>query len=380
MQNVVYRKALPEEREKYLDFANMVFSTAHCPHNFKTLIPKAYGDGRESAHYHNLAVREDGCIRGLVAALPNRLKVGDTVLKTGFIGTVSVHPYARSEGHMKALMQMTVEDMVASGVDMGMLGGQRQRYEYFGFTQAGLQLSHHISKTNLRHVLGSEAGPAIVVRDVKEAGDEELVARCAQMNAGRPISAERSAEEFVIIAKTWDKSLKIIEKDGAFAGYVICEGASMTELQLTDWSLTPWVIKNLLDNSDDNNARIQTGALETELNRELAKVEEGVNIEHFEMVRIFNFPKVIGALLRLQADACGLADGKRSFVIDGKPMTIEVTGGVPTVTEEAGEDAMSLTAKEAQMLFLNLSGGILVGRLPMGWAPLPLFMSHTDGF
>lgn len=61
-------------------------------------------------------------------------------------------------------------------------------------------------------------------------------------------------------------------------------------------------------------------------------------------------------------------------------MTIQVADGVPSVTEEAGENPMVLTAKQAQLLFMNLSGDLLVGRLPMGWAPLPLFMSHTDGF
>lgn len=380
MQNVVYRKAENNERDQYIDFANMVFSTAHCPHNFKTLLPKVYGDGRESAHMHNLAVREDGCIRGLVAAMPNHLKVGDVVLKTSFIGTVSVHPYARGEGHMKKLMQMTIDGMIGDGVDFAMLGGQRQRYEYFGFTQAGVQKNHNISRTNLRHVLGEQEGPALSVRDVKETGDEEIIARCAQMNADRPISAERSAGEFVIIARSWDKGLKIVELDGSFAGYVICEGGSASELQLTDWSLTPWVLKALLDGCEDREVRLQTGEMEIELNRELARLEEGTSVSHFDMIRIFNFPKVIGALMALKATRLPMADGRRSFVIDGKPMTITVSSGVPTVTEEADEDALTLTAKEAQMLFLNLSGELLVDRLPMGWAPLPLFMSHTDGF
>ena len=34
-----YRKATENDREKYVDFANLVFSNAHVPHDFETLIP-----------------------------------------------------------------------------------------------------------------------------------------------------------------------------------------------------------------------------------------------------------------------------------------------------------------------------------------------------
>lgn len=35
-----YRKAKPEEREACIEFADYVFSKAHCPHDFETLIPR----------------------------------------------------------------------------------------------------------------------------------------------------------------------------------------------------------------------------------------------------------------------------------------------------------------------------------------------------
>ena len=125
---------------------------------------------------------------------------------------------------------------------------------------------------------------------------------------------------------------------------------------------------------------MSTGEYETELNRELAKIEEGMSLNHAEMLRVFNFPKVIGALMQLKASYAALENATRSFIIDGKPMTVCVHDGQVSVTEDAQAEAMELTAMEAQRLFLGFDGELLVGRLPMGWANLPHFMSHIDAF
>lgn len=379
MLNVEYRKGTAADREKFIDFANMVFSCAHQPHNFKTLIPKVYADGRDSNHFHNIAVREDGCIRGMVAVMPNELTVAGTTLKTGYVGTVSTHPYGRGEGHMKKLMAMAIDGMQAEGVDMTMLGGQRQRYEYFGFTRGGIARSHRITKTNLRHVLGNTDVSNICIREVAE-DNAATIAKCAALNEGRKTYAKRTAEDFCIISKTWNKKLMAVNVDGGFAGYIIASGGDFAEILLYDVTMVIKVIKAYVEKAGVDSVNFSTGDYEVELNRELAKVEEDSGINHSEMLRIFNFPKVIGALMSLKASYKPMMDGKKSFLIDGKPMTIVVDGGVPTVNAEAAEDATELTAKEAQTLFLNLNGEEYVQRLPMGWAPLPLYMSHTDGF
>ena len=58
-----YRKAKPEEREACIEFADYVFSKAHCPHDFETLIPRVYGEGVDSASMHRIAVDESAAGR-----------------------------------------------------------------------------------------------------------------------------------------------------------------------------------------------------------------------------------------------------------------------------------------------------------------------------
>ena len=78
-----YRKAKPEEREACIEFADYVFSKAHCPHDFETLIPRVYGEGVDSASMHRIAVDERGKIRALIAVLREELEVGGKALQAG---------------------------------------------------------------------------------------------------------------------------------------------------------------------------------------------------------------------------------------------------------------------------------------------------------
>ena len=100
-----YRMTVPEDKADVIDFANLVFSQAHQPHDFSTLLPKVYGPDAERLAEHFIAT-QNGKIRGCVGLYKEDYKLGDSMLKLGFVGTVSVHKYSRGEGHMQKLMTM----------------------------------------------------------------------------------------------------------------------------------------------------------------------------------------------------------------------------------------------------------------------------------
>ena len=125
---VTVTKGLPQDYDELIDFGNMVFKE-----DFRALLPKLYQDHPEAAAHHHL-IREDGRIKAMVGSFPITLKAAGRTLKVRGIGTVSVHPYARGRGYMKTLMGNAVKEAEAEGAALMILGGQRQRYEYFGFT------------------------------------------------------------------------------------------------------------------------------------------------------------------------------------------------------------------------------------------------------
>ncbi len=133
------RKAIPEEYDEIIDFINYVFSQNERPHDFKKLLPKLYGDSRNYAGIHYL-VKEDDKIKALICAMPIEYNIYGNGIKACCIGMVSVHPYARSKGYMKRLMKEVLTDIKNQGYHYVFLGGQRQRYEYFGFEPSGIQM------------------------------------------------------------------------------------------------------------------------------------------------------------------------------------------------------------------------------------------------
>jgi predicted N-acetyltransferase YhbS len=377
-----YRVATEADRDNYIDFANLVFSMAHRPHDFKALCPKVYGDGKKTAHMQNLALDGAGNVRGLVAVLPNEMTVMGEVLKIGYVGTVSVHPYARGEGHMKKLMNMALSGMQESGCDLTMLGGQRQRYEYFGYTRGGVAYSYTATATNVRHALSDVDASDIEIRPL-EAGDAEAIGAACALHAKKPCRGARTPENFLEIATTWMAKPMAIYKGGSFAGYMIVgwngDAAPITEFELADDALVGAVVKKYLEKTGAKSCEIACADYDVELRRALARFCEYSVLRESQQLAIFNFPKVIGAFLKLKASYARLEDGTRSYLIDGQPLTVSVEANKVTVTAEAGPDAAKLSAMDAQRLFFGRDGH-LFGELPLGWAPLPLYLDNADDF
>lgn len=378
-----YRVATEEDRDQYIDFANLVFSMAHEPHDFKALLPKVYGDGKKTAHMQNLALDDGGKIRGLIAVMPGEMTVMGETLRTGYVGTVSVHPYARGEGHMKKLMKMALDGMRARGCDLSMLGGQRQRYEYFGYTRGGISHGYAVTTTNIRHALSNVDTSDIEIREIS-AGDHEAIGAACAMHAKKPCRGTRNPADFYDIATSWRAKFMGIYKTGAMVGYMIVgwngDECPITEMMLTDWTYTGAVMKKYFAVSGAKEIRTVCADDETGLRRELARFAEYSIIRAGQQLAIFNFPKVIGTFLKLKASYAPLADGVCAYVIDGQPITISVKANEVTVTNKASGDAKPITALDAQHLFFGQDGNLFGEQLPLGWAPLPLYLDNADGF
>lgn len=375
-----YRVATEADRDSYIDFANLVFSMAHRPHDFKALLPKVYGDGKETAHMQYLALDDAGGVRGLVAVMPGEMCVMGEPIKTGYVGTVSVHPYARGEGHMKKLMNMALSGMRESGCDLSMLGGQRQRYEYFGYTRGGVSLTYTVTATNARHALSDVDVSDIEIRAVG-AGDADALAAACALFEKKPCRGRRTPENFHDVASSWTAKLMGVYKAGAFAGYMIVSaGGSISEIVLRDEALIGAVVKRHLGMTGAASCEIACAAFDLPLRRGLSRFAEYSSADEAQQILIFNFPKVIGAFLKLKASCAPLEDGVRAFIVDGQHFTVSVKANAVAVTTGAAPGARELSAMDAQFLFFGRDGELYGESLPMGWGQLPLYLDSADGF
>lgn len=371
---VRYRMARPDERDECIDLANYAFRF-----DFESLMPKAYGKNVESEAMHLVAVDEQERIRAQVAIYPETVNVGNYSLKIGYLGTVSVHPRARGEGHMKVLMNMWLEEL-RNSYDMIVLYGQRQRYEYFGFTLGGVKFKYVVTDANVRHALRQVNEKGISFRPLFEVeGGEDFAHR---INASRPAYVQRDVQQLpLILTILYQKALGVLEK-GRLVGYIVTnhEGDDISEIALENSEDLPRTIKAYLAHTSKERIVIHTPEYEASLNASLGSFAEDFVIETSDMYNMMDFANVLKAYLTLKHQTAGLAVGQFSAIMDGQPVTARVDENGVTVERSTAPDAVVLSKEEAQKLLVTQHGRYMSVAAPTGWFPLPIFWYKVDKF
>ncbi len=379
-----YEKAHPGEENKLLDFANYVFSQAHRPHDFRTLLPKVYGEGVLNASIHYVAHDEIGDIRAMIAALPQHLSVCGRKLFLGSVGTVSVHPYARGEGHMKHLMKLMEDDCRAQGMDALVLGGRRQRYNYFGFEEAGANALFTVDRVNLRHALDAQNDTPFHFVQLSDNCDP-LVQKCFELYQKGPVNGARPREEYLRYMHSWQGELYAVMKNDAFAGALqICGQVvrNIGELLLNDENDLPAVLKKwLVSHPEMDSVSITAWPFEKQRIAILEGFAEDMCIGHGQMIRILNFKNVLNAVMTLNALSKPLENGSVVMKADGQQFRLTVRDGVVSVEDTSDAPDITLDALSAERL-LFLPTRFLLSPNPAfkNWLPLPWVMPVPDRF
>ncbi len=398
-----YRMARPGEWDACIEMANYVFSVEHSPTDFEKLLPKVYQAGPEMAGIHRVAVREDGKIVGLIAVLPQTMSVAGKSLRVGYVGTVSVHPKARGEGHMKRMMGDWIRELEGH-CDFLVLDGQRQRYGYFGFAQGGMEYEFVVDKSNIRHVFGKDKRDGCCGSD-GAASDritfgplfapehrEEALAFAVRMNESRPAYVVRERNQLEAVLESFCGEPTGVWINGALAGYLIRSGANnIAELAVQDVSEIGLVVAAYMRERALDVLRIHVPVYDRAQVAALSAFAEEVRLGNGGswMYRIFDFANVLEAYLTLKAQTIGILDGSFSAGIEGQPVTVQATAGKVTVSRSALPGALQLGREQAQELLLSqtAAAGSHAGisdavwkTIPRDWFPLPLFKYMPDTF
>ncbi|MDR0399446.1 MAG: GNAT family N-acetyltransferase [Treponema sp.] len=392
--NIQYVTAKREDYDDLMDFGNYVFSHARSPVDFPSLLPKLYNRERFMEGIHYLA-REDGKIRAAVGAYPLTMNIlGDTLPGRG-IGMVSVHPYARSRGYMKVLMETALKDMVRDGIVFSCLGGLRQRYEYFGFSPAGTRIVFECRRSNIRHTQGKDFSPSLSIRQVKE-GEEELTA-IYEFHQSKAARIERRRENFFDILSSWKNRVFVLTEGTGFAGYLVYSGADNTipEINLIDprrMAAAACFFNYLDKHNDRDQLSVCVQPWEHSKIESLSAFAEDYRISTAYSFAVFDWPLFLSALLKLKAGSGQtLPDGEACFRVAGgnesadSCFRIAVRRGEPRLDTgaEAG-DAIVLDPLQAIRFFfspLSPWDSPVLRKNPFlrGILPLPLFFEDPDG-
>ena len=372
-----YGLARPEEEQALVDFGNMVFSMNHEPTDFKVLQPRVYG--RPGFSQITQVAREEGRILGMVSAITGSLMAGEDALKYGYVGTVSAHPHHRGRGIMKRLMANTMDSLRQQGCDIAVLAGQRQRYQHFGFEDAGGNFTLYLSKGSMAHVLGpGEQGRFRFVPLVE--GPQEDIRRVHQLHQAQPLVCARSLEDFPVILRTWGATADLVYEGEALAGYCYHHHGHVKEFALFDSALAPAVIQALLHHLQRTGIQVTLRPFELAENAALFACADSWEMSPALMLSVFNWQAFLQALLRFKAGLVPLHPGQRVLGIEGEgAFEITVTGKDVSVRETAQEADLAL-APLAALRLVGLPLPLMPDQPFFNWFPLPFDIPAADAF
>jgi len=373
----------PADFEEAMDVLNFSFGFEH-PHNFETLLPVLYHPGAEAMSW-NWALREEGSIRAIVGVFPLTWKLGDATLRIAGVGGVSCHPRYRKRGFMGQLMRHCVEAMREEGYPLSWLGGQRQRYGYYGYEKCGINYQLSLAPINVRHVFG-DGDLGIEFRPL-ERQDRTHLQGVIGLHDAQPIRGVRPRERFYNMLLSWYHMPHIaISPDSRMIGYVVANGNGdrITEILAVNEGepelqiAAAWVQQHgeaTFDLAPSNR-----------LLPKLAAVCGGMSVHSSGNWQIFDWAAALDALLKAQCTLIPLIDGAVVIEIaDYGKVLLEVAGGSARCIRSDAAPALQTDAFTAMRLLFGPLPPATVLALPQAaaaleqWCPLPLFWGRQDG-
>lgn len=366
-----------QEHEELISFLNSVFGEQEDFPGFVKLLPKLYKIEKEPCKYNYLA-RKAGKIVAAVGVYDGILNVGESKLNYRGIGNVAVKKEERGNGLMSSLLKEALKDMYRDGIHFAVLGGQRQRYGYFGFDSVGVEYRATINRTNLQHVYRYEAHKSLEIKDF-DANHLDILEDVCALHKSRKIHTEREKKDFADIFNSWEEKAKVILKDGECVGYYI---GNIQELTLKDMRDFPDVMRTCLQDVDE--VELVIPSWDYELLDAVSLLYEDLDVGVCDMFHILDYCQVIKVLLEWKALQEELAEGQITLLIHGYEkdvkLKISVKDKVVLVEECEEKEEIELTHQEAMQMFFGLYSKKRKKMKPeiRSWFPLPIHIEHAD--
>lgn len=356
------------------------------PADFASILPKLYRpeDGLMSCLW---ALRRGGRIMAVVGVHPLAWKVGAATLPVAGIGGVSTHPDCRGQGMMQRLMTHCVRLMKEQGYPLSVLGGQRQRYGYFGYEVCGVAVELQLGKRNLRHCFSS---PSEIRFEPLDEGPAGRLEAARALHDAQPVRAERSAGDFHRVLRSWRAVPHAAFWEGELIGYVVVslDGNELPEVVGRDGDTAFGIARAWIEQRDEGSVTVTAGPLAGRFLHRLGEVCEETALRSSGNWQVFDWPRVISALLAARAaDPSGapLAEGRVTLGIEGcGPLAVSVAGREVSCERVEEKPAVSCGHHLAHRLLfgpLPPSQSLLLPKEAEAlesWCPLPLFWSRQD--
>ncbi len=386
MDNVYKGRAKKEDREKLIAMLDDIFFTddpEETKRNFVELLPKLYKEKYDPA-YNNFVCMEDGEFKGAVGLFPFYFNAGGEKLLISGIGNVAVSRDSRGKGYMIDCMNQCLDQMKRDETVISILGGQRQRYGFFGYEPMGTRLSFKINRRNIAYILGKDYKTTFTAKKLSE-NDTEHLKKIDELYRSSGVYCDRPVEDYFDILCSW-RSVPYAVLDGdKFAGYFVWRKfGGIQEMKAVNVEDTLNLILCALNTMGADELSYELPPYEQDACEYMMKCYDGVSYNHSEMVNVFNYKKFIKATLGVKASRLNLGEGSLVLLIHGykgdEQLKITVKGSSVFVEETTDTPDFELEHHDA----MRMLGGIYNknrNTLPpfaQNWFPLDFFLSSQD--
>lgn len=353
---------------------------------FLQLLPKLYKK-RYRPCEQNLVVRGGKRLRAAVGLYMLDLHAGGGVLHAGGIGNVAVGKRYRGRGYMKRLMRMAADACIARDADFMVLGGLRQRYQYFGFERCGQTCRFTVTKTNLRHFFRGREEALLTARKLRR-DDEAALRAIYACHAQADLRCSRPEEPAALwdSLRSWFLEPYALEQNGVFAGYFLYSPwvSRVEELRLVDWEHAGGAVRAIFRALGRAKLRFSVLSAETRASAFFNLLCEQAEVVSPECFCILNYARVLQAMLRLRAKIAPLCEGGLAIRIKGfareENLMIRVRDGEISIGETRETPDITLEHLAAMRCFfapVSDERRVLPAHAA-AWFPLPLGVPFCD--
>ena len=293
-----------------------------------------------------------------------------------------MHSYGGYTGYFK-LMDMALDDMKKDSVALSFLMGQKQRYEYFGYTPCGAVLNYNCTGANIRHHFKEGFESKIALKEIAcedTAAFDEICRRHHNMN----VHMIRPKERFIDIMATWEHRTIGVYQNDALIGYFTADMDYGEICELNIGGLLAEILCIYLKQFQKDNVTIVVYSSETALINQLSAFAESVTVQNALSFNVLNYPAVLNAFLKLKSEITVLPEGALTVNIKDKcNITIAVSNNCPSVSITDNTPDLECTHVEAMQLFFSPVSAYTLGPLERntfarGLFPIPLFVMSND--
>jgi len=344
--------------------------------------PRLFRRSDESMERYNIAC-EDGRILSNIAVYPMTMVIRGARLSAGAIGMVGTLPEHRGRGLMSRLLLRSIERMDAEGMDISILGGDRQRYGRFGWENSGRRLALQM---NARSV-PEDAAHGFEVRHARVEDAPALLA----MHEAEPLRLERTLESFGLSITREDYPTWVALADGGPAGYVVRSRNTIMETGGQPDAIAA-AIAHVLGETEGRALEVDLPVGADERSRTLIAMSSRWNIRQGWMIRIMDLASTLEKLAPVLAQnrrRAGVTSSEEVSLEDvdaGASMRIVCEGEEVTVTPGHADVHLALSKHElVQVIFGTAPPGELffegdIARSLDALFPVDYFLGGHDTF